>query len=49
MKLENHIDPDLFDVFIDKKIYLIYAKEHLCEDQIDEINFQDIPGYNPLN
>ena len=49
MKLENHIDPDLFDVFIDKKIYLIYAKEHLNEDQIDEINFQDIPGYNPLN
>ena len=49
MKLENHIDPDLFDVFIDKKIYLIYAKEHLSEDQIDEINFQDIPGYNPLN
>ena len=49
MKLENHIDPDLFDVFIDKKIYLIYAKKHLNEDQIDEINFQDIPGYNPLN
>ena len=49
MKLENHIDPDLFDVFIDKKIYLIYAKEHLNKDQIDEINFQDIPGYNPLN
>ena len=49
MKLENHIDPDLFDVFIDKKIYLIYAKEHLNKDQIDEISFQDIPGYNPLN
>jgi hypothetical protein len=49
MKLEKHIDPDLFDVFIDKKIYLIYAKEHLNKDQIDEINFQDIPGYNPLN
>jgi len=49
MKLENHIDPDLFDVFMHEKIYLSYAKEHLRKDQIDEINLQDIPGYNPLN
>ncbi len=48
MKLENHIDPDLFDVFMYKKIYSTYAKEHLAEDQIDEINLQDVPGYNPL-
>ena len=49
MKLENHIDPDLFDVFMHKKIYSTYAKEHLKEDQIDEINLQDIPGYNSLS
>ena len=49
MKLENHVDPDLFDVFMHEKIYLSYAKEHLRKDQIDEINLQDIPGYNPLN
>jgi len=49
MKLENHIDPDLFDVFMHKKIYSTYAKEHLKEDQIDEINIQDIPGYNSLS
>jgi len=49
MKLENHIDPDLFDVFMHEKIYLSYAKEHLMKDQIDEVNLQDIPGYNPLN
>ena len=48
MKLEQHIDPDLFDVFIDKKIYLKYAKKHLLEEQIDEINPQDIPGYELL-
>jgi len=49
MKLENHIDPDLFDVFMHKKIYSIYAKEHLDKNQIDEINLQDIPGYNSLS
>ena len=49
MKLENHIDPDLFDVFIHKKIYLNYAKKHLRKEQIDEISLQDIPGYNSLS
>ena len=49
MKLENHIDPDLFDVFMHKKIYLNYAKKHLRKEQIDEISLQDIPGYNSLS
>ena len=49
MKLENHIDPDLFDVFIHKKIYLTYAKKHLRKEQIDEVNLQNIPGYNSLS
>ena len=26
MKLDNHIDPDLFDVFIHSRVYLRYAK-----------------------
>ncbi len=40
-KRNGHIDPDLFDVFVDKGIYLDYAKEYLDPWQIDEINVQD--------
>jgi HD-GYP domain-containing protein (c-di-GMP phosphodiesterase class II) len=48
MKLENHIDPDLFDVFMDQKIYQEYADEYLPPEQIDEIDPTTIPGYQPL-
>ncbi|MBU0751987.1 MAG: GAF domain-containing protein [Gammaproteobacteria bacterium] len=32
----GHIDPDLFDVFIQQKVYLQYAKRFLDQAQIDE-------------
>jgi HD-GYP domain-containing protein (c-di-GMP phosphodiesterase class II) len=48
MKLDNHIDPDLFDLFISEKVYLRYAEEYLDPDQIDEINITKIPGYTPI-
>ena len=48
MKEDNHIDPDLFDVFIHDKLYLKYANEYLSRDQIDDIDVTTIPGYNPL-
>ena len=47
MKLEKHIDPDLFDIFIWDKIYLKYAREHLDPEQIDEVDLDSIPGYVP--
>ncbi|HLD09853.1 MAG TPA: HD domain-containing phosphohydrolase, partial [Methylophilaceae bacterium] len=34
MKLDNHIDPDLFDVFIREKVYLRYAQQFLEPEQI---------------
>lgn len=49
MKLDNHVDADLFDVFINEKIYLDYANKYLGNNQIDEVKFEDIPGYTPLN
>lgn len=49
MKLDNHVDADLFDVFINEKIYLDYAHEYLTEDKIDEIELDNIPGYSALN
>ena len=49
MKLDNHVDADLFDVFINEKIYLDYANKYLGENQIDEIDFKNIPGYTTIN
>lgn len=44
-KLNGHIDPDLFDVFVREKVYLRYAEEFLSPDQIDEVDIAAIPGY----
>jgi len=45
MKLNNHVDPDLFDVFVAKKVYLRYAEMFLDKEQIDEVDESKIPGY----
>ncbi len=44
MKLGDHLDPDLFDVFISEKVYLEFAKEHLEASQIDDFDITQIPG-----
>ncbi len=44
-KQDNHIDPDLFNIFIDQKVYLQYAEQFLSPDQIDEVDLSKIPGY----
>ena len=49
MKLDGHIDPDLFNIFIHDQIYLRYAEEHLDEKQIDEVDLAKIPGYQSLH
>ncbi|NNE37911.1 MAG: GAF domain-containing protein [Gammaproteobacteria bacterium] len=49
MKIDGHVDPDLFDVFMNENIYLQYAREHLSpEQQTEEIDLSAIPGYVPL-
>jgi len=35
MKQANHIDPDIYDAFIQEKVYLSYAKKFLNDYQID--------------
>lgn len=44
MKLDHHIDPDLFDVFIRERVYLRYARRFLPPEQIDRIDWSSIPG-----
>jgi HD-GYP domain-containing protein (c-di-GMP phosphodiesterase class II) len=43
----NHIDPDLFDVFVRSKVYLPYAQRFMRPAQIDEVDESKIPGYTP--
>ena len=38
MVQDNEIDKDLFRLFIDKKLYLKYAKDHVDSSQIDQID-----------
>ncbi len=44
-KLNNHVDPDLFDIFMWEKVYEKYAQQFLDPEQIDEVNLSMIPGY----
>jgi HD-GYP domain-containing protein (c-di-GMP phosphodiesterase class II) len=46
-KLNGHIDPDLFDVFVRRKVYRRYAEMFLDKEQIDEVDESKIPGYRP--
>jgi HD-GYP domain-containing protein (c-di-GMP phosphodiesterase class II) len=45
MRLANHVDADLFDVFISEKVYLRYAERFLAPEQIDGVDESRIPGY----
>ena len=45
MKQEGHIDPDLFDVFVRRKVYLAYAQEYLEPQQIDAVDEGKLPGF----
>jgi HD-GYP domain-containing protein (c-di-GMP phosphodiesterase class II) len=45
-RLNGHIDPDLFDVFVKQKVYLKYAECFLDAPQIDQVAESGIPGYN---
>jgi HD-GYP domain-containing protein (c-di-GMP phosphodiesterase class II) len=45
MRLDNHIDPDIFDLFVREKIYLQYAEKFLDSEQIDYVDHANIPGY----
>ncbi|MGQ0578693.1 MAG: HD domain-containing phosphohydrolase [Betaproteobacteria bacterium] len=44
-KLNGHIDPDLFDAFVQKKVYLKYAERFLDADQVDKVDVSAVPGY----
>ena len=47
MKLNGHIDPDLFDIFMWEKVYEEYAEKFLDHHLIDQLDLSQIPGYQP--
>jgi HD-GYP domain-containing protein (c-di-GMP phosphodiesterase class II) len=47
MRLNNHVDPDLFDIFVRRKVYRRYAEMFLDPEQIDAVDESRIPGYQP--
>jgi len=44
-KLNGHVDPDLFDIFVRERVYLRYAEQFLDREQIDDVDVARIPGY----
>jgi HD-GYP domain-containing protein (c-di-GMP phosphodiesterase class II) len=43
--LNGHIDPDLFQIFVQEKVWLTYAEKFLDAEQIDKVDLTAIPGY----
>ncbi|MFZ6732965.1 GAF and HD-GYP domain-containing protein [Undibacterium sp. Ji42W] len=43
--LNGHIDPDLFNIFVKKKVYLTYAERFMDKSQIDDVDLSKVPGY----
>ena len=44
MKKDQHIDPDLFDLFLQSGVFLEYAQQFLAEAQIDEVDITEYLG-----
>jgi hypothetical protein len=47
MKQDNHLDPDLLDLFITSGVYKDYAKKFLPESLIDEVDEESILSIRP--
>jgi len=45
-KQNQHIDPDLFDLFLRSGVYLRYAEKFMHPDQIDEVDISKYLGAN---
>ena len=41
---DNHLDRDLFQLFIESGVYLKYARNHMAPRQIDRFELDTIPG-----
>ena len=49
MVSNNHLDPDIFAVFIESEVYKQYINEFANPEQLDKVDFDKLPGYTPIN
>jgi len=45
MARDQHIDADLFRVFVEQGVYLQFAEQFLAAEQIDEVDVANLPGF----
>ena len=48
MKRNNHLDPELFDLFVRSKVYLRFAHQELPPSQIDAVDEAALLSLRPL-
>ena len=41
MVKDQHIDPDLFRIFLESGVYMRYADQYLRRDQIDQVDVSE--------
>ncbi len=49
MVSNNHLDPDIFAIFIESQVYKNYINEYANPEQLDEVDFDNLPGYTPIS
>ena len=47
MNESHHVDSDLFDIFVRRKVYQRYPEMFLDPDHNDQVDESRIPGYQP--
>ena len=45
---KNHLDPDIFAVFIESGVYKNYISEYADPEQLDDVDLNNLPGYKPI-
>ena len=45
---KNHLDPDIFAVFIESGVYKNYISEYANPEQLDNVDLDNLPGYKPI-
>ncbi|PLY01812.1 MAG: phosphohydrolase [Desulfuromonas sp.] len=44
MSQEGHVDPDLYRLFVERRLYDSYARTYFIDEQIDEVDPKALPG-----
>ncbi|XQF90970.1 hypothetical protein ACOBV8_06445 [Pseudoalteromonas espejiana] len=45
---DNHLDADIFAVFVECEIYKQYINDFANPEQLDHVDLTTLPGYSPI-